>query len=544
MVRKISFFVLITLLWMFTNTSQACTDIVVGKKASADGSVIISHTDSGDDCRLRVVHGQKFPEGAMASVYWGIQDVKLALDDFGEVLGKIPQVRETYTYFHSAYSQMNEHQLAIGESTTSMRDELKFDRKEAKQIMTIEQAQIFALQRCKTSREAVELIGFLMEKYGFLPSCVGESETLSIGDPNEAWIFEVFSVGGDWDPESGKPGCVWAAQRVPDDHALIIPNWSIIKEIDLGKPDVFMASSNYKSFAIEKGYYDPASGMPFIWQKAYAPILREWATSRFWLFYSTIAPNYCNWPNRKLKSPFGGMNPYIQYVEDVDIYPFSVKPEKKLSVQDVMAFQRSTMPGTIYDQTSDPDWYIPKDSIMVKSPLTTPFPTKAMRQLLDINHRRNISRGGYGMVAQLRSWLPNAVGGIYWFYTDNQYTAAYVPIYAGTQEIAACYKVYDPDKYDEKSIRWAFDFVDNLCYLRWQDAIKDVREVRNPVEKRFFDEIAAVDKEYQKLAKHSSRKANKYLTELTQTRMNEIYDIYIELKKTLITKYTNNKQGS
>jgi len=544
MIKKTIFWALIAILFSPIHTLQACTDIVVGKKASTDGSVIISHTDSGDDSRLRVVHGQKFPEGAMANVYWGIQDVSLALDDYGEILGQIPQVRETYTYFHSAYSQMNEFQLAIGESTTSMRKELKFNRIEAQQIMTVEQAQIFALQRCKTAREAVELIAALMEEYGFLPSCVGESETLSIGDPNEAWILEIFSVGGDWDPKSGKPGCVWAAQRVPDDHALIIPNWSIIKEIHLDRPDEFMASSNYKSFAIEKGYYDPESGRPFIWQEAYAPTLREWATSRFWLFYSTIAPNYRNWPDRKLTSPYDGMNPYIQYVEDIDIYPFSLKPEKKISVQDVMAFQRSTMPGTIYDQTSDPDWYVPQDSMMVKSPLTTPFPTKAMRQLLDINHRRNVSRGGYGMVAQLRSWLPDAVGGIYWFYTDNQYVSAYVPIYAGTQEIAECYKIYNPDKYDEKSMRWAFDFVDNLCYLRWQDAIKDVREARDPVEARFFEEIEMVDNKYLKLEKKSTNKANKYLTELTQSRMLEIYQLYIDLKATLITKYTNNKQGS
>jgi len=544
MIKKLSSFALLVLSLLSINTAVACTDIVVGKKASVDGSVIISHTDCGDDCRIRIVERHKYPDGAMAPVYWGIQDVRLPLDDNGEVLGYIPQVKETYKYFHSAYSHINEYQLAIGESTTSMREELKFDRKDAKQIMTIEQAQIFALQRCKKAKDAVKLIGSLMEKYGFLPSCVGESETLSIGDPDEAWILEVFSVGGDWDPESGKPGCVWAAQRVPDDHALIIPNWSIIKEIDLNKPNEFMASPNYKSFAIEKGYYNPNSGMPFIWQKAYAPILREWATSRFWLFYSTVAPNYCEWPNRKLTSPFQGMNPYIQYVEDVDIYPFSVKPEKKLSVQDVMAFQRSTMPGTIYDQTSDPDWYIPKDGKMVKSPLTTPFPTTAMRELLDINHRRNISRGGYGMVAQLRSWLPDDIGGIYWVFLDNQYTAAYVPIYVGTNEIADCYKIYNPDKYDEKSIRWAFDFVDNLCYLRWQDAIEDVREHRDPVEARFFSEIKDVDEQYLKLAKHSSRKAKKYISELTVNRMHEIHDMYLELRNILITKYTNNHQGS
>jgi dipeptidase len=148
---------------LFVQTTDACTIIVVGKDASKDGSVIISHTDCGDDSRIRVVHGQNHPADALAPVHWGIQRVDLPLDDFGEVIGHIPQVDQTYTYFHSAYPHMNEHQLAIGESTMSMREELKFERSEGEQIMTIEQAQIFALQRCKDARQAVELVGRLME---------------------------------------------------------------------------------------------------------------------------------------------------------------------------------------------------------------------------------------------------------------------------------------------------------------------------------------------------------------------------------------------
>ena len=184
----------------------------------------------------------------MAPVYWGMQDAKVPFKTYGEVIGHIPQVEHTYRYFHSAYSHMNEHQLAIAETTMGQRKELRADHKEgAKQIMTIEQAQAFALQRCKTAREAVELIGSLVEDYGFLPSA-GGSEALSIADPNEAWVLEVFGVGPDWDPESGELGAIWAAQRVPDDHVLVIPNWSVIKEIDLGDPENFMASTNYILF--------------------------------------------------------------------------------------------------------------------------------------------------------------------------------------------------------------------------------------------------------------------------------------------------------
>ncbi|MFP4663430.1 MAG: dipeptidase [Bacteroidales bacterium] len=531
------------ILMMLFSGAHACTVIVAGKKATKDGSVIVSHTDCGDDCRIRVVPGKTFEPGAKAPVYWGIQRIDLPLDDHGEILGYIPQVEKTYTYFHSAYPHMNEHQLAIGESTTSQHEEVKFDRKDAKQIMTIEQAQIFALQRCKTSREAVKLIGQLMETYGFLPSCVGESETLAIGDPNEAWIFEVFSVGGDWDPESGKPGAVWAAKRVPDEHALMIPNWSIIREVDTSL-NTCMASPNYKQFAIDMGWYSPEQGK-FNWQKTYSPIPREWATGRFWLFYSTIAPNLKNWPKRKLNSPYDTQNPYIQYVEDLDMYPFSARPEEKLSVQDIMEFQRSTFSGTIYDMSEDPDWYVPDGKgKLQKSPLATPFPRRDMQRLLDITRRRNIAMGAYGMIAQLRSWLPDPIGGIYWVYQDNQVAAPYVPIYAGVQEIHESYKNYNPDEFNENSARWVYDFVDNLLYLKWQEAyFDDVKPMRDSLEQAMFSDMEGFEKRMTKLHKKDPEACKDELTNFTETQMLNMQDAWREMRKTLLVKYSNNKQG-
>lgn len=524
--------------------SMACTDIVAGKKATVDGSVLTSHTGCGADSRIRVIQGQRFPMGATVAVYYGIQDVNNPLGTYGEVLAYIPQARQTYTYFHSAYSHMNEYQLAIGESTLSQRAELQVSRETGKQIMTVEQAQIFALQRCKTAREAIKLITSLMDKYGFLPSCGPESEALCIADPNEVWILEIVSVGKDWDPKSGKAGAIWAAQRVPDDHVAIVPNWSIIKQIDLSKPNEFMASKNYKQVAIDNGWYNPKSGMPFIWQKAYSPCVREWASSRFWLFYSTYAPNLPGLPNRELKNNYDGLDSYHQYVEDISIYPFSVKANKKISVQDIMSFQRSTFTGTIYDMCSDPDWLIPGENNTLKlSPLATPFPTKEMRKLLDINYRRNVSKGGYGMIAQLRSFLPDAIGGIYWVFQDNQFTSPYVPIYAGTQSIHESYKNYDPEKFNPKSARWAIDFVDNLLYLRWQDATKDLLILREPMQKQFFDNIAATDKKALQLYKKSPSKAKEFLTKECSKNMQTVLDTFIEIRNVLITKYTNNKQG-
>jgi len=527
----------------FSEEVHSCTIIAVGKKASADGSVIISHTDCGEDSRIRVVHGQTYPEGAKAPVHWGIQEIHRPLDDHGEVIGHIPQVRQTFTYFHSAYPHMNEHQLAIAESTTSQREELKVDMAVCKQIMTVEQAQAFALQRYKTAREATAFIGQLMSQYGFLPSCVGESETLVIGDTEEIWIIEIFSVGSDWDPQSGEPGAIWVAQRIPEDHALVVANWSIIKEVDESDDENFMYSSNYKQVAIDYGWYNPEGSKPFILQEAYAPVLREWATNRLWLFYSTYAPSYAQWPERMLSDGhMMGYNQYIQYVEPLSMYPTSAAVERKIAVQDVMAFQRSTFEGTIYDKTEDYDWYVPDgEGGMKKSPLATPFPSKDMRELLDINNRRNVARpqGYYGMIAQLRSWLPDPIGGIYWVFLDNAYTSPYVPIYAGTQEIAECYKNYDPTVYSNKSACWAIDFVDNLLYLKWQDAVKDLWEVRDPYEEQLFAEREATDQEALDIYESDVEKALQFLTDYSQGKMELVLDMYNGLHDELIVKYSN-----
>jgi len=529
-----------------SQVNKACTVIAIGKKASADGSVIVSHTDAGPDCRLHYIPSQKFKTGSQAPVYWGMIDTGRALGDYGEVIGHIPQVEQTNAYFQTAYPQMNTHQLAIGESTLSQRDELKLDRSICKQIMTIEQAQAFALQRCTKAEDALKLITELLETYGFLPSCVDESESLVIADTEEIWVLEVFSVGNEWKKDSGKPGCIWAAQRVPDDHAMIIPNWSIIKQINLEDKANYRASSNYMQEAIDRGWYNPSSGRPFIWQEAYSPIPREWATSRFWLFYASFAPNYTNWPDRFTESVWEGENQYTQYVEPLSIYPFSVKPERKLSVQDVMAFQRSTFSGTLYDKENASAWYYPnEEGQLTKSAFATPFPTEEMRRILNINRRRNVARarGEYGMIAQLRGWLPNEVGGVYWFYVDNAYTSAYVPIYTGVTDVAECYKVYNPAYFQENSIRWCVDFVDNLMYLRWQDAVKKLYEKRNPLEARFFAEQAGIDEKAQALIKKNPKKAQEYLTEITIQRMNEVHQLFQELRLDLISEFTNNKQG-
>jgi len=532
-------------IFILTSATHPCTIIVAGKKATVDGSVLNSHTDTCINSRIMVVPGRVFPKGAMAPIYWGIQDVRRPLGDFGEVIGGIPQVERTYSYIHSGYPHINEYQLSIAESTTSQRSELQVERPDAKQIMTVEQAMALALQRCKRARDAVAMIGEWMETYGFLPSTGPESEDLCIADPDEAWIMELFSVGPGWEPGKGVPGVIWAAQRLPDDHAAIIPNWSIIKEIDLKKPDWFMASKNYMQAAIDRGWFDPAAGKPFIWQEIYAPIPREWATGRFWLFFQMIAPHLRAWPERQVTGPFSGIDPYHQYVEPLSLYPFSAKAEKPLGVEDIMKLQRSVNEGTIYDMAADPDWLIPDGKGGMKlSPLATPFPTRPMRELLKISWRRNVSRGNYGMIAQLRGWLPDPIGGVYWVYLDNQYTGIYVPIYAGVERINPLYSTYDPDRFSEESARWVYDFAENLLYLKWQEAIVDLRAVRDPLEREFLDKLTEVDRQALDLMKKDEGKVRAFLTDTAWKYMNRAVKAYRDLRYTLISKYSNNKQGS
>lgn len=541
-----AFTIIIATLLLATSYSKACTIIVVGKKASADGSVLVSHTDTGPDSRIYVVHGRTYAPGEKAPVYWGIQDASLPLEDDGKILGYIPQVTQTYTYIHSAYSHINEHQLAIGESTTAQRKELVTTMETGGQIMTIEQAMIFALQRFKKAKEATQFIGDLMVQYGFLPSSGDGSETLVIADTEEAWVFEVFGVGPGWSIESGKPGAIWAAQRLPDDETTMIPNWSIIKEIDPDDSDIFLVSENYKQEAIDRGWYDSESGKPFIWQEAYAPLPVEYATGRFWLFFDTFAPNYTEWPDRHLHGdPYKGINQYFQIVEPVSIYPFSVKPEKKISVKDIMAFQRSTFEGTIYDMTAEPQWLVPDgNGSYVKSPLATPFPGSDLRKLLQLTYRRPVARhrGHYGMICQLRDWLPDEIGGVYWVYLDNPYFSPYVPIYAGNLSTHESYQTYDPDKYEEGSARWAIDFVDNLANLKFQEVIKDVQKVREPFEQRIFNNQEKIEEEALKLYKKDAEKAQEYLTEYSNELMKEVTTMYNDLRDLIITKYTNNHE--
>ena len=495
----------------------ACTVIVVGPKASADGSAITSQTADGMfDSNITVVRGRAFPVGAMADVFWNITGQSPAPP---AKIGQIPQVRRTYTYFHVGYPFMNEHQLALGESTLSQQAKLMTARG-GKAILTIEQLQVFALQRTRTAREAMKLMGALAEKYGFLGSYERQGESLSIADGKECWVFEIFSVGSGWDPKSGKPGAVWAARRVPDDHVFCMANISRIREIDLTKPDYFMASANHRQPAIDNGWYDPKSGKPFIWQEAYSPRKGGWSLksafirNRLYMVHKTVAPSK-DWPvNRQITD-----------------YPFSVKPEKKVNVQDVIALMRSTFKGTPLDTEADPNWH--------KSRLATPFPSSDLQKRFKVKFNRGIAVRdcSHGFVSQSRPWLPDPIGGVAWFYLDNPHTSCFVPVYAGVGRFPDSWKVYDRRKFSRKSARWAFAQADNIVNRRYQDIMPGLKKVRDPLEAELFAAQSAFEAKSLATHKRSPLEAAKALTDYTNNCMQRAEKAYWNWIDVVIARY-------
>jgi dipeptidase len=327
----------------------------------------------------------------------------------------------------------------------------------------------------------------------------------------------------------------------------MIPNWSIIKEIDPDDGSRFMVGSRYRQEAIDRGWYDESSGRPFVWQEAYAPLPGEFATSRFWLFATTFAPKAGPWPDRRLDpaDPSRSLNNYFQVVEPLSIYPFSLKPESPISVAQVIAFQRSWMDGTVYDMSAEPQWLVPDGKGgMVKSPLATPFPNRDLRSLLKLVNRRPVARhrGHYGMVAHLRGWLPPAVGSVYWVYLDNPAISPYVPIYAGCTATAKAYQVFDPEAFDDASARWAVDFVDNLANTRFQLAIKDVVAAREPFEAAILERLPGLEREALALYRTDPAAARALLTDYCVSVQEQVPGLYKKLRETLITKYTNNRE--
>ncbi len=438
--------------------ARPCTSIMVGRLASADGSVMTSHTcDSHDDSSaITLVPHAKHKAGEQVLLTNREEDPSGPMKRLRrKSVGQIPQVPETFGYVVGVYAIMNERQLAIGESTFGGRPELVSH----KGLIDCDTLTRLMLQRAKTAREAIRIAGELMEQYGYCD----EGEALTVADTREVWLLEIVGPGKD------AIGAEWAAQRVPDDHVSITANGSRLEEIDLSKPGFFMASKNVRKFAEEKGYWDPKSGQPFRFCDAYSPESRTElaATRREWRVFDLLAPS--------LHLPAYGNR-----------FPFSVKPEKPVPPEKIMELFRDTFEGTDFDVVKD-FTVVDATGKAVKSPVANPFMPYDMNKMLRINGgwgwygERCLARWFcmYATVTQSRGWLPDPAGGIVWLGYANPAMTTYVPIYAGVTDLPEEYKTDGrATGFSRRSAWWAFKQVATIAAHRWGDMRSDVAAVR------------------------------------------------------------------
>lgn len=478
--------------------AQACTSVVVGKLASVDGSVMTSHTcDGGYDFRLTLVPRQAHQSGEMRPVYRGGGESPEIAEPLKKV-GEIPQVPETYSYINTAYPFMNEFQVMMGETTIGGRSQL-FNGDGWFQIWELQRV---ALERAKTAREAIKIMGALAEEYGY-----GDyGECLTVTDPNEAWVFEIFGAG------PLQKGAVWAAQRVPDGEVAVSANRSRIGALNLNDPDNFMASKNVYDVAKAMGFWDGQS--PFYFNKVYGPKNSYYNARREWRVLSLLAPSL------KL-DPWSGE------------YPFSVKPDQKVSVQDIMRINRDHYEGTEFDLTKGPA------AGPFGNPNRYPTPKKTGNTEGEWERAISIFRCSYSIVTQSRSWLPNPIGGVVWFGEDAPHSTCYVPIYAGVAELPKSYQIGQRNIFDRNAAWWAFDFVSNYADLKYSYMIKDIQAVSGAFEAEEFAMQPVVEKAARELYAKDPELAKKFLTNYSNDLMNRAAAAYWQLSDRLIAKYND-----
>ncbi len=507
---------------------DGCTVVLVGKDASTDGSVITTHTCDCSFCdwTWRHVPSMKHPKGALRKIYhisqyktWppseGLKWDKHFKDDFTGV--EIPQPPITYEYMHGMFGYMNEHQLAIGESTVGNRKKMNNPTPSA--TFDITALTMIAMERCKTAREAIKTMGTMAEKYGY--GFHDNGEMLAVADTKEIWIFEVMPVGPLWTSKSGKPGAVWCAQRVPDDHVSVCPNASRIGEIDLNNSDYFMTSPNVISYAEEKDFWDPKSGEPFNWKKAYSPSEASAASSngsraRMWRFYDLVVPS------KKFSPDTPNMD-----------FPFSVKPDKKLSVKDVMNILRDKYQGSPFDPVKG------LQGGPFANPNYMPRPFKYKGDTYNTARTISVNRAEYTTVTQSRDWLPDPLGGIIWLSFGAQDTSCYMPLYNGITDIPQSFKIGDHWEFDRKSARWAFGYVDFHVQVAYSLAIQDVNKALEKWEDPALTKTPVIDKLALEIHKQNPEQARAFLTDYCLNNANQVINAWWELGDAILVKYSN-----
>lgn len=473
---------------------EGCTTITVGRLATSDGSVMTSHTDDSHRTRswLDMVPAKDHPEGSTVPMYVRKPYDSLAMPTYQHIpIGEIPQVPHTYAYINTAYPSMNQHQLAIGETTFGGRESLQSEEG----LIDCQRLCQLMLERTTNARDAIKLAGELTKKYGWNDS----GEMLTIADTKEVWHLEILGPG------KGNVGSIWVAQRVPDDHISVGANGSRIREINLDDPDYFMASENVFQVAIDSGWWNPEN-RPFEFCYAYSPSSRETFSTRRreWRVLSLAAPSLNLHPNS-------------------ENYPFSVKPDEPITKEKMVEIFSDYFEGTDFNFIKDLTW-VNADGEVEISPLANPFMPYDMNKLFKINGgwgwrgERTIARWYtmYATITQSRDWLPDEIGGVVWLAWDNVATSVYTPIYSNITEVNKYFKT--PGRihgYTYDSAWWAFNRLGTLTAQRWGDMRHDVRAVWDPMQAELFTNQEKIEAKALELLKFDRDKAIKFLTDYT-----------------------------
>ena len=479
--------------------SDACTNFLVTKGASADGSTMISYTADSHE-----LYGELYFYPAARHVPGAKRDIHEW--DTGTYLGQIDEVPETYT----VVGNINEHQVAVGETTFGGREELR----DPKGVVDYGSLMYLALQRAKTAREAIAVMTGLVETYGYAST----GESFSISDPDEAWILEMIGKG------PGRKGAVWVARRIPDGYVSAHANAARIRRFPLDDPQNTLYAKDVITFAREKGWFS-GKDTEFSFADTYAPAdfgARRFCDARVWCLFHRTAPSAnvpVDWAMGKA---------------DAEPLPLWVKPDRKLTVADVQAAMRDHFEGTPFDMTKD----------VGAGPYDLPYRWRPLTWKVDgqeyLNERAvSTQQTGFSFVAQSRGWLPDPIGGILWFGVDDTASTVWFPVYAGITEVPRSFAVGTGsfEEVDFEAGFWVFNQVANYAYLRYSEMIVDIRKVQGEMEARYRAEVPEVDAAAAALYRESPRLARDYLTRYSVATGDALVARWRELSEDLLFKY-------
>lgn len=483
--------------------ATACTNFIVAKGASTDGSVMCTYNADDYGMFIGLAHyaAGTHQKGEMRKVIdW----------DTKKYHGEIPEAPVTY----NVIGNINEFQVTIGETTYGGREEMV----DTTGIIDYGSLIYIALQRSRTAREAIKVMTSLAEKYGYN----SEGETFTICDPNEAWIMEMMGCGGD-----KKQKVVWVAVRVPDNAICGHANQSRIGVFSQYQTEV-LHSKNVVSFARQKGWYK-GTDKDFSWKNTYAfPDFsgRRWCEARVWSFFNhhKDMSRWLPWAIGKDKN-----------AEDM---PLWIVPNKKLSVQDLESDMRDHYEGTELSVADGKDmgggiWQMPYRP--------TPLAFKVNGKSYFNERPTSTQQTGFSYVSQMRSWLPREIGGVLWFGNDDGNMIAYTPIYCGNTVQPECYNTPGADAvtFSMKNAYWVCNWVSNMIYPRYSMMFPSLKTVRDSLEASYFANQAAVEAKAKELYKDNKDAAIKYLNDYSNQKAQQMLARWRQLAFYLIVKYND-----